>query len=121
MSRTHDKLKITINEREFPLAATLRVAYKIQGQHGHKSYLDVFKEMADMPVEHQIGILWAAFEVANPEEAKTVTQTGFLNYCLDNMYLDEMMEKLQVLSTIMMGQDPDKKPETEGNSEMPTE
>lgn len=29
---------IKLNGTEYPLATTLRVAYKIQGQHNHKAY-----------------------------------------------------------------------------------
>lgn len=31
-----------IGEQEFLLAANLRVAYKIQGQNAHKTYIQVF-------------------------------------------------------------------------------
>lgn len=107
MAKVRDNLKVIINDREFPLAATLRVAYKIQGQHGHKSYMEVFKDMENMILEHQIGMLWAAFEVANPEEAKTITQIGFQNWCLDNMDLNDLMEKLSALSQTMLGRGDD--------------
>lgn len=101
-------ISIMINGREYPLSATLRVAYKIQGQHNHKSYIHIFSEVGEMPVEQQINILWAAFEVANPEEAKTLTQVGFLNYCLDNMQLKDLTDLLKRIFSVMMGQDLDK-------------
>lgn len=103
-----NNLTITINDREFPLSTTLRVAFVIQGQHGHKSYIDIFQKMGEMTVEQQIGILWASFQVANPEEAKTITQTGFQNYCLDHMNLKDLMDRLQAVSEAMMGKDEDK-------------
>lgn len=120
MAKIRDNLKIEINGKEFPLAATLRVAYKIQGQHGHKSYMEVFREMETMTVEQQIGMLWAGFEVANPEEAKNITQTGFLNYCLDNLDLGDLMEKLSALSQTMLGRGDEELEEVETPSKAET-
>ena len=33
----------TINGTEYSLGTTLRVAYKVQGQHNHKPYTEVFQ------------------------------------------------------------------------------
>lgn len=109
-----NRLSININDREYQLATTLRVAFKVQGMHGHKPYIEVFQEMSNMPVEQQIGIIWAAFEVQNPDEAKTITQIGFQNYVLDHFILKDLMEILQSISAAMMGEDKDK-----DNSETP--
>ena len=82
-----------INGVEYPLATTLRVAYKIQGQHNHKPYSKVFSEIADMHLEEQIGILFAAFQVANPEVK--MTQQQFLDYYLDNYTLKDVMDQVK--------------------------
>lgn len=109
-----NRLSITINDREYQLATTLRVAFKVQGMHGHKPYIEIFQSMSDMPVEQQIGIIWAAFEVQNPDEAKAITQIGFQNYVLDHLILKDLMEILQSISAAMMGEDKD-----QDNSETP--
>lgn len=94
---------ITIAGVEYPLAATLRVAYKIQGQHNHKPYSDVFSGVGKMPLEQQINILYAAFQVANPEASQTINQQKFLDYCLDNMKLKAMLEMIGELIKGIMG------------------
>ena len=38
----------TINGVDYELATTLRVAYKVQGQHNHAPYSKVFSEISDM-------------------------------------------------------------------------
>lgn len=98
-------LTVTINEREYPLATTLRVAYKIQGQHNHKPYTEVFKTMGDMPVEQQIGIMYASFECANPDEVKFITRKVFEEYYLDNFNLKDLMNQLQGVVKGIMGED----------------
>jgi hypothetical protein len=98
-------LTVEINGREYPLATTLRVAYKIQGQHNHKPYTEVFKQMGDMHVEDQIGIMYAAFECANPKEALTLKRKDFENYYLDNYNLKDLMNQLQGVIKGIMGED----------------
>ena len=51
-------LSINYMGTDFPLATTLRVAYNVQGQHNHKPYTEVFKDIGDMTVEDQLGIIW---------------------------------------------------------------
>ena len=114
-----NNLTITINDKEFPLSTTLRVAFVLQGQHGHKSYIEIFRDMGEMTVEQQIGVLWASFSVANAEEAKTITHAGFQNYCLDNMNLGDLMNKLKAISQAMMG-DTDSEENTEELEKTPT-
>ena len=89
---------IKINDKEFPLATNLRVAYKVQGQHNHKPYTAVFQSIGDMTIEDQIDILYAAFTVANPDMALTMTQKNFLNYCLDNF-----KEVMKMLTGVIKG------------------
>lgn len=98
-------LNVTINGVEYPLATTLRVAYKIQGQHNHKPYTEVFKDIGVMHLEDQIGILYAAFECANPEEAKVIKRQHFLDSYLDNYNLKVMMDHIQGVIKGIMGED----------------
>lgn len=96
---------IKINDKEFPLATNLRVAYKVQSQHNHKPYTAVFQSIGDMAIEEQIDILYAAFTVANPDMALTMTQKNFLNYCLDNFNLKEVMKMLTGVIKGITGKD----------------
>lgn len=101
---------ITINGRSYMLSSRLRVAYRVQGMNNHKPYTEVFKDMADQPLEKQIEILYAAFADANPDEAREITQQKFLDYYLDNYTLSDVMEQLQHVIEGIMG----KPLETEG-------
>lgn len=100
-----------IDGQEYPLATTLRVAYMVQGQHNHKPYTEVFKNIGDMTVEDQIGILYAAFCCANPgvQDIKTgkmrpqFTREEFQNYYLDNYNLKDLMDQLQEVIKGIMG------------------
>lgn len=96
---------VCINGTDYPLATTLRVAYKVQGQHNHKAYSKVFAEIGDMTLEDQIGILFAAFQVANPEVK--MTQQQFLDYYLDNFNLKVVMDQVKEVIQGIMGVDPD--------------
>ena len=80
---------------EYPLATTLRVAYQVQGQHNHKPYSKVFADIGDMTIEDQIGILFCAFQVGNPN-VQMLKQT-FINYYLDNMNLKQIMDQLKAV------------------------
>lgn len=85
----------TINGVEYPLATTLRVAYKVQGQHNHKPYSKVFADIGDMCIEDQIGILFCAFQVGNPDNI--MTKQIFTDYYLDNMNLKQIMDQLKAV------------------------
>lgn len=103
-----------INGTEYELSTTLRVAYKVQGQHDHKPYTEVFKGLGDMTLEQQINILYAAFQCANPFACKEITAQKFLDYYLDHYNLKVVMDQLQaVVKGIMGTEDED---ETESNS-----
>ena len=98
-------LFVQINGVEYPLASTLRVAYKIQGQHNHKPYTEVFQGIGNMHLEDQIGILYAAFECANPAEAGKIKRQDFLESYLDTYNLKVMMEHIQGIIKGIMGED----------------
>ena len=97
-------MNIHMNGVDYTLATTLRVAYKVQGQHNHKPYSKVFAEIGEMALEDQIGILFAAFQVANPEV--TMTQQQFLDYYLDHYNLKFMMAQVKAVIQGIMGVDP---------------
>ena len=111
-------LTVKINEVEYPLASTLRGAYKVQGQHNHKPYTEVFKSIGDMVLEDQIGILYAAFECANPSEIFKIKREDFLIAYLDTYNLKIMMDQIQEVIKGIMGEDffdeEDEDTETEG-------
>lgn len=94
-------LTTTIDGTEYPLATTLRVAYMVQGENNHKPYSQVFSDLGDMPIESQIGILYCAFKVANPNVL--MTKQRFLDYYLDNMNIKKIMEQLKVLIQAITG------------------
>lgn len=100
-------IKIELNGKEYPLATTLRVAFMVQGQNNHKPYTEVFKELGDMGVEKQIGVIYAAFACANKQEAETVwTEAVFRDYCFDNFNIKDLMEQLSQVIAEIMGEDP---------------
>ena len=98
-------ITVKINGVEYPLAETLRVAYKVQGQHNHKPYAEIFKTLGEMPLEDQIGILYAAFECANPSEVHKIKRQDFLDYYLDTYNLKTMMDHIQSVIKGIMGED----------------
>ena len=108
-------MTLSINGVEYPLATTLRVAYKVQGQHNHRPYSKVFAEIGDMNLEDQIGILFAAFQVANPEV--TMDRQQFLDYYLDTYSLKVMMIQVKTVIQGIMGVDPNEVAPTKTASE----
>lgn len=99
---------------DFPLATTLRVAYNVQGQHNHKPYTEVFKDIGDMTVEDQLGIIYCAFKCANPDTI--VTRAQLQDYLLDNMNLKDMLDVLQDIIKGIMGTDDDAKQDAPADS-----
>lgn len=97
-------LTTKINGTEYELSTTLRVAYKVQGQHNHKPYTEVFRNLGDMSLEQQINILYAAFQCANPQACATITAQVFLDYYLDNYTLKAVMQQLQAVVKGIMGE-----------------
>lgn len=98
-----EKLVTIINGVEYPLATTLRVAYMVQGQHNHKAYADVFKNIGDMTVEEQIGVIYCAFKCANKDTV--ISSQSFLEYYLDNYNLKDLLEQLGHIIKGIMGED----------------
>lgn len=96
---------VNIMGTEYPLATTLRVAYKVQGQNSHKPYSEVFSQLDSMPIEKQVGILYAAFEVANPTAIFEVTQQKFLDWYLDNYNVSIIMAQLKEVIGGILGKD----------------
>ena len=90
-------LTIVYKDREYPLATTLRVAYKVQGQHNHKPYTEVFQSIGEMTLEDQIAILFAAFQCGSRDdlEVQKIRQQEFLDYYLDNYTLQDVMDQLK--------------------------
>ena len=95
-------LTINLNGNEYPLACNLRVAYVLQNQHNHDSYSSILSRIGEMPLEQQIDVLYAAFQIANPETAKTFTREMFRTYVLD---LDAFHASviLQIIKKIISG------------------
>lgn len=98
-------LNITIGTTEYELATTLRVAYLVQGQNNHKSYVELFQEIDKMTLEQQVGIVYAAFVAANPNQKKTITQNDFFEYFLDNYTISELMKYVSKIIEGIMGKD----------------
>lgn len=94
--------EILIQGIYYPLATTLRVAYKIQGQHNHKPYAEIFQSVGQLGVQEQIGFLYASFDSANPGR---MTKQDFQDYLLDNFNLKGMIDLLQEIIAGMMGTD----------------
>lgn len=90
---------------EYPLATTLRVAYLVQGQHNHKPYAEVFKDIGDMTIEDQIGIIYCAFKCANADSTVVISKQSFIDYYLDNFTLKEVLNQLQEIVKGIMGED----------------
>ena len=105
-------LTTKINGTEYDLSTTLRVAYKVQGQHNHKPYTEVFQGLGDMTLEQQINILYASFQCANPEAAKEITSQKFLDYYLDNYNLKIVMDQLQAVVKGIMGTEDEDEPQS---------
>lgn len=108
---------------EFELATNLRVAYKVQGYHNHKSYIAIFEEIDSLGVDQQIDIIYAAFSTANPEMTKDVTKQRFMDYFLDEFDTKYLMQLLKEVIQGIMGvteEDLEKKraeKEQQGNQE----
>lgn len=98
-------LSIEINGTMYDLSTKLRVAYKVQEQNAHKPYTEVFQQIDSMPIEKQIDILYAAFEVANPDQTKIITRKVFLDWYLDECDVSTIMTQLQAIIGGILGKD----------------
>lgn len=111
------KVTTVINNTEFELSTSLRVAYNIQGCHNHKPYAEVFKNIGEMHLEQQLEILFEAFKIANPEVALTFNKKAFQEYYLDHFKLKQVMDQLQGVVQGIMGEDTEaeQEPTEQGN------
>lgn len=99
-----EDLKVKINDTEYKLNTTLRVAYMVQTKFGHKPYMEVFKNLDTLKLEEQISILYEAFSCENPKEVTTITSEIFFNYILDHIGVIELNELVGgVIERIMYG------------------
>lgn len=96
-------LYINLFGQEYALSNKLRVAYRVQGQHDHKPYTEVFSGVGDMPIEDQIGIIYESFWCANPEARDKITRQQFLEEYLDKYDVKTLMEQLREIIQGIMG------------------
>lgn len=96
-------LSINLFEQEYALSNKLRVAYRVQGQHDHKPYTEVFSGVGDMPIEDQIGIIYESFWCANPEARDKISRQQFLEEYLDKYDVKALMEQLKEIIQGIMG------------------
>ena len=97
---------VKFKDKEYPLATTLRVAYRIQGQHNHKPYAEIFKGIGDMTLEDQVGIIYESFLCGSRYDlnVQNIKRTEFLEDFLDNYTLSEMMNMLQEVIKGIVGE-----------------
>lgn len=96
-------LSINLFGQEYVLSNKLRVAYRVQGQHDHKPYTEVFSGVGDMPIEDQIGIIYESFWCANPETRDKISRQQFLEEYLDKYDVKTLMEQLREIIQGIMG------------------
>ena len=96
-------LSINLFGQEYALSNKLRVAYRVQGQHDHKPYTEVFSGVGDMPIEDQIGIIYESFWCANPEARDKISRQQFLEEDLDKYDVKALMEQLKEIIQGIMG------------------
>ena len=101
-------LSINLFGQEYALSNKLRVAYRVQGQHDHKPYTEVFSGVGDMPIEDQIGIVYESFWCANPEARDKISRQQFLEEYLDKYDVKALIEQLrEIIQGIMCVRDED--------------
>lgn len=96
-------LSINLFGQEYALSNKLRVAYRVQGQHDHKPYTEVFSGVGDMPIEDQIGVIYESFWCANPEVRDKISRQQFLEEYLDKYDVKSLMEQLREIIQGIMG------------------
>lgn len=97
------KTTVMVQGQERDLARNLMVAYKVQGCHNHKPYAQIFQEMADMPLEQQVEIIYTSFQVANKELSTVVTKEMFLEEFLEQHDVSDLMDYLSYIMEGIMG------------------
>lgn len=100
-------LSINLFGQEYALSNKLRVAYRVQGQHDHRPYTEVFSGVGDMPIEDQIGIIYESFWCANPEARDKIPRQQFLEEYLDRYDVKTLMEQLREIIQGIMGVEDD--------------
>lgn len=97
-------MELTLGGKTYTLAANLRVAYNVQGQHNHRSYMEIFKEVDSMPIEDQIGIIYEAAKVGS--NGNVPSRADFLSAYLDdpNASIVNMMKTLKQIYEGIVGQ-----------------
>lgn len=65
---------IRINGIEYPLSASLRVAYNIQRRYKNRPYMEIFEGISSSLLEEQITILYESFKIANKDSALSEAQ-----------------------------------------------
>ena len=110
---------IMINGSEYTLARNLRVAYELQGQHNHKPYSQILSNVGEMTLEEQLDMLYIAFKIQNPEEARTFTKEMFRKYILDHdeFNVSVIMELIMDIIAGILGQDITKNVDADASSE----
>lgn len=96
---------ITVGEKTYECATTLRVAYIVQGQHNHKPYTQIFEDIGEMTVEDQIGIVYAAIKAANKGIEKEISFNTFMNDYLDACTLTDLLDQVKEIINGIMGKD----------------
>lgn len=97
--------EIVLQGKTYPLATNLRVAYNVQRQHNHKSYMDIFQSIDEMTLEEQIGILYEAAKVGAQPSDKFFTREEFTDLYLDseNANVTSMMQTLKDIFEGILG------------------
>lgn len=73
-------INLVLNGKEYTLATNLRVAYNVQGQHNHKSYMEVFQNIDNMTLEEQVGILYEAAKIGTDKSIMPNKQDFLAEY-----------------------------------------
>ncbi len=87
-------MNIVINGQEYPMKTSLRVAYQLQSEFGHKPYMQILQEVDKMKLEQQIKLLYISFNLANPN---VMTFNQFLDYFLDEGAFVQVTKKMAEL------------------------
>lgn len=87
-------MNIVINGQEYSMKTSLRVAYQMQAEFGHKPYMQILQEVDKMKLEQQIKLLYISFNLANPN---TMTFNQFLDYFLDEGAFVQVTKKMAEL------------------------
>ena len=72
---------LVMNGQEYKVNTTLRVAFQMQSEFGHKPYMQILQDVDKLKLEQQIKLLYIGFNLANPN---VMTFQQFLDYWLDN-------------------------------------